>query len=113
MGTGDAQSVPVLLHNGAPGLCTLINGYAPGHCTGYLRVIVVNSGGANNQLGVLQILRGMTYGNRDPLRAQMLYGFAFRHIRTLHAQAHAVKYLRQGAHGYSANTCQMNTDAGP
>ena len=56
VGAGDTQSVLIPLHDGAPGLGPLIDRDAPGYSAGDLGVIIVDGGGANDQLGVLQIV---------------------------------------------------------
>ena len=112
MGAGDAQGVAVRLHDGAPALGPLIDRDPPGNGPGDLGIAVVNGSGADHQIAVLQILGAVADGHGDPHTAQMLHRVAVGHIGALYRQPHALEHLRQRAHGYAADTCHMDTDAG-
>ena len=112
MGAGDAQGVAVRLHDGAPALGPLIDRDPPGNGPGDLGIAVVNGGGADHQIAVLQILGAVADGHGDPHAAQMLHRVAVGHIGALYRQPHALEHLRQRAHGHAADTCHMDTDAG-
>ena len=65
VGTGKAHGICVFLHDGAPGLRPLIYGDAPCDGPGDLRVLVVDGGGADHQIAVLEILRRVADGPVD------------------------------------------------
>ena len=52
MGAGNAQSIGVFPHQGAPGLRPLVDGNAPGDGAGDLRVAVMDGGGADHKIAV-------------------------------------------------------------
>ena len=112
VGTGDTQGVGIMLHDGAPGLSTLIDGDATGHRSGDFRVAVVHSGGADHEIAVTQVFGIVADGHGDTKRAEVLDCIALRHVRALDRQPHAPQNLRQGAHGHAADTHQVDTLAG-
>ena len=112
VGAGDAQGVFIVLHDSAPGLGPLIHGDAPGDGPGDLGILVVDGGGADHQVAVLQVLRRVADGHVDALGPELADGVAFRHVRALHPQAHAQQHLRQGTHTHPADAGQVGPDPG-
>ena len=112
VGAGEAHGIFIVLHDGAPGLGPLIHGDAPGDGPGDLGVFVVDGGGADHQVTVLQVLRRVADGHGDPHRAQVLHRVALAHVRALHRHAHALQYLRQRAHTHAADARQVDPLAG-
>ena len=112
VGAGDAQGVGVVLHDGAPGLGTLVNGDAPCNGSGDLRVAVVDGGGADHEVAVAQVFGVVADGDLNTQGAEMLDGVAFRHVGALDRQALAPEDFRQGAHGHAADTDQVDPLAG-
>ena len=112
MGAGDTQGVAVALHDRAPGLGPLVDGDAPGDSAGDLRVVVVDGGGADDGVAVLQVVGGVSDGDGDAHGAQVLDGVAVGHVRALDGDAHAVEHLGQGAHGHAADAGQVDALAG-
>jgi len=112
VGAGDTQGVAIALHDRAPGLGTLVDGDSPGNRPGDLRVAVVDGGGADDGVAVLQAVGGVADGNGDAHGAQMPDGVAVGHVRALDGDAHALEHLGQGAHGHAADAGQMDALAG-
>ena len=112
MGARHTQRVPVMPHDGAPGLGTLVNGDAPGNGSGDLGIAVVNGGGTDDQVAVPKVFCIMANGHRNAQAPQMLHGGAFCHIGTLNQQSLAPQHLCQGAHGNAADAHQMHAFAG-
>ena len=101
-----------MLHDGAPGLSTLVDRDPPGHSTGDLGIAVMDSGGAHHKVTVPQIVCIMTDGDGNIQPAQPADGIAFRHVGALDAEPHAPQDLRQRAHGHAADADQVDTFAG-
>jgi len=112
VGAGDAQGVAVAPHNAAPGLGPLVHGDTPGDGAGDLGIAVVDGGGADHGVAVFQILGGVADGHLHAQGPQVPDGVAVRHVGALHHKAHALQYLGQRAHGYAADTGQMDALAG-
>ena len=99
-------------HDGSPGLGPLVNGDAPGHRSGDLRVAVVNGGGADHQVAVPQVVGVVAHGHGNAQSAEMLYRLALRHVGALNDQPLVPQDLRQGAHGHAADAHQVGPGAG-
>ena len=112
VGAGDAQSVGVALHDGAPGLGPLVDGDAPCHGAGDLGIAVVDGGGADHKVAVSQVLRVVADGHGDAQGPQVLHRVALRHVGALDCQAHTPQYLCQGTHGHAADAHQVDPFAG-
>ena len=112
VGAGEAHGIFIVLHDGAPGLGPLIHGDAPGDGPGDLGVFIVDGGGADHQVTVLQVLRRVADGHVDALGPQLADGIAFRHVGALNDQAHAQQHLCQGTHAHPADTGQVGPDPG-
>ena len=112
VGAGDAQGVFILLHDGPPGLRSLKDGDAVGAGGGDLRVVVMDGGGADEELRPLDVLGYVAHMDGDAQGAQMLHRGTVAHVAALDLKAHAVKDLRQGAHGYAADAGQVDPAAG-
>ena len=106
--TGDAERVPVVLHNRAPRLRALKYRKAAAVRLDDFRVFVMHGGGADNKLGVRRdILRAVSDKHGDAERAQMRHVCSLVHIRTGDDKSRFRKNLRQRRHGYAANADQM------
>ena len=112
VGAGDAHGVFVVLHNGAPGLRPLKYRHPLAAGRGDLRVVVVDGGGADEELSPCDVLGGMAHGDRDAQGTQMLHRGAVGHVAALDRKSHAVEHLRQRAHGDASNAGEMDPAAG-
>ena len=72
----------------------------------------MDGGGADHGVAVFQILGGVADGHLHAQGPQVPDGVAVRHVGALHHKAHALQYLGQRAHGYAADTGQMDALAG-
>ncbi len=111
MGTGDADGVFILLHDGAPGFRALKNGDALPAGGGNFGVVIVNSGGADDELRALDVAGRVPHVDGDAQAPQMIHHGAAGLVAALDRQAHAVKDLRQRAHGDAADARQMDPAA--
>ena len=112
VGARHAQGVAVRLHDSAPALCPLVDGDAPGDGPGDLGVAVMDGGGADHQIAVLQVVGAVADGNGNADTAQVLYGVAVGHVGALYVQPHALQHLGQRTHGHAADARHMHADAG-
>ena len=74
---------------------------------GDLRVIIVDSGGADHQVLALHTLPPVADDHGDAQGTEMVYRRALFHIRAGDDQAFSVEHFCQGGHGHSANPHQM------
>ena len=74
-----------------------------------LGVVVVDSGGADQEVRALHGLGLMPHGDRNPQGAQMGDHWAVLHVASLDLQPHAVEHFSQRGHGDPANAAQMDT----
>ena len=111
MGAGNAHSVFILLHHGPPGLRPLKDRDALLTGRGDLRVVVPDSGGADDELRPLNGPGAVAHRHGDAQGAQMLHTLALAHVAALDQHAHAVEHLRQGGHGHAADAGEMDTPA--
>ena len=79
---------------------------------GDLGVVVVGGGGADDQLGALQVLGPVADGNVHAQGAQMLHCGALVHVGAGDDHAHAVEHLGQRSHGHAADAHQVGVAAG-
>ena len=76
------------------------------------RIVIMDSGGADQKLGVSNALGAVSNGNRDAKLAQMLDSPAVLHITAVDIKTHAVQHFSQRGHGDTADTAQMDALAG-
>ena len=107
VGAGDAQGILIPPHNGSPGLGPLEHRNAQGMGRSDLRVIIVDSGGADHQVLALHTLPPVADDHGDAQGTEMVYRRVLFHIRAGDDQAFSVEHFCQGGHGHSANPHQM------
>jgi hypothetical protein len=105
---GNTDGILVMAHDSAPSLCTFVDGDATGNGTGNFGVAVADSGGANYNVALTQILGIVADCNLNAQLTQMQNRFAFGHIGTLNFHAHPAQNFCQRAHGNAADTNQMD-----
>ena len=113
VGPCHTQGVLVVAHDGAPGLRPLKDRDAGGAGGGNFRVVVVDSGGADDAPRPLDTLAPVADDHGDSQGAQMLHRLAVVHIRTSDCHPRSVEHLGQGGHGHAADAHQMGVGAGP
>ena len=114
VGTGYAQRVLIVAHDGAPGLGALEHGDAA--CPGlhYFAVVVAHGGGAHHELYVRgDVHRPVPYLDLYAQGAQMLRLFALGHVGAVYHQPHAREHFGQRSHAHAAYTYQVPAHAGP
>ena len=79
---------------------------------GDLRVVIVDGGGADDEIGALHVLRPVADGHRDAQGAEVLHRGAVVHIRAGDFDPHFVEHLGQRRHGDAADAHQMGGTAG-
>ena len=112
VGAGDAQGVLVAPHDGAPGLGPLKDGDAGGVGGGDLRIVVVDGGGADDQLGLAQVLGPVADVDGDAQAPQVLHRGALPHVGAGDDHAGSVEHFGKGRHGDPADTRQVGPASG-
>ena len=113
MGAGDAQRVPIVLGDRAPGLRPLKDRDAARVRLDDLGVVVVGGGGAHQKFHIVgDILRPVADMDREAVRAQFFNVAAVVHIRAGDDDAHSLEDLRKGGHGHAADADQVALAAG-
>ena len=79
---------------------------------GDLGVVVVDGGGADDEIAFAEIVRRVADGHGNAERTQMLHRRAVRHVAALHTEAHARKHLGKRTHGNAADADKMRAFAG-
>ena len=81
VGAGDADGVAIVHHDGAPSLCPFKDRDTGGVSGLDLRVVVVDGGGADDQISTLDVFREVADGHVEPLFQQVFYVGALVGIR--------------------------------
>ena len=108
MGTGDADSILIGLHDFAPGLCTFKHRDA--RCSGScdFRIVIVSRSSTDDAVRTGYILCVVANGHRYSLVLQLLGGNRGAHIRAGNHHAHSLQHKAKRTHGHTANSHQMH-----
>jgi hypothetical protein len=109
---GDAQGVAVAVHDRAPRLRTLKDRDAACDRAGDLGIVVVDGSGADNKIGIAEIVRRVTDGDGNAQRAQVLHGGGVVHVAALHGESHGMQDLGERAHRHAADAGEVRPLAG-
>lgn len=108
MGAGHADYLIIVLHKLTEQRAAFHDGNA--QLTGHrdFGVAVGNRGGAHDKAGVLDKLRLMPYGARDPNSPKLLQSFGFLLIGAGYPVSRFYQHECQAAHGNATDPCEMN-----
>ena len=112
MGTGNAQSILIGLHDHTPGLGSLKDRDTQKSCLSDLGIVVVRCSGTDDAGCALHIFRSVADGDLNALGDQLVGGHGRIHIRTGHLQTHALENQAQRTHGHAADAHKMYMGAG-
>ena len=112
MRAGDAQGVAVAVHDRAPRLRPLKDRDAARDRAGDLGIIIVDGGGADDKIGIAEIVRRVTDGHGNAQRAQVLHGGGVVHVAALHGESHGMQDLGERAHRHAADAGEVRPLAG-
>ena len=109
---GDAQGVAVAVHDRAPRLRPLKDRDAACDRAGDLGIVIVDGGGADDKIGIAEIVRRVTDGHGNAQRAQALHGGGVVHVAALHGESHGMQDLGERAHRHAADAGEVHPLAG-
>ena len=86
--------------------------YAARDRAGDLGIVVVDGGGADDKIGIAEIVRRVTDGHGNAQRAQVLHGGGVVHVAALHGESHGMQDLGERAHRHAADAGEVRPLAG-